>query len=202
MTELEKMVKGLAYNALDPEIQALQIRQMDLQDRFNALPISSPKRQEALLKLCPGASEDAYFRGPVYFDYGCFTTIGKRFYANYNCTILDVCPVRIGDNVLFGPNVSLLTPEHPLDYRDRYPDTGGDCEYARPITIEDDVWLGGNVTVLGGVTIGKGSVIGAGSVVTKDIPSGVIAFGNPCRVYRKIEEKDRMSRHPELFVEE
>jgi len=112
---------------------------------------------------------------------------------------LDCCPVTIGNNVLFGPNVSLLTPEHPLDYRDRYPTPGSDFEFARPIVIEDDVWLGGNVVVRGGVRIGKGSVIGAGSVVTKDIPAGVIAFGNPCKVYRKIEEKDRVKNHPELW---
>ncbi len=198
MTELEKMTQGLAYNAFDPEIQALQKKQMALLESFNALGQRDPKRREVLHELMPLAHRRVYFRGPLNVDYGCFITIGEGFYANYNCTILDVCPVHIGKNVLFGPNVSLLTPEHPLDYRDRLTPEG-DCEFGRPIVIEDEVWLGGNVTVLGGVTIGKGSVIGAGSVVTKDIPAGVIAFGNPCKVHRKIEERDRMGNHPELF---
>ena len=197
MDEKTKMLQGKLYNALDPELQKLQKKCMLAQERYNASSLFDPKRQELLMELCPGAKEDTYFRGPVRFDYGCFITIGKRFYANYNCTILDVCPVTIGDDVLFGPNVSLLTAEHPLDYRDRYVN-GGSQEFGRPIVIEDNVWIGGNVTILGGVTIGKGSVIGAGSVVTHDIPSGVIAFGNPCRVYRKIEEKDRVSYHKEL----
>jgi len=199
MTELEKMVKGLGYNGLVPELQELQLKQMLLLEKFNATSLGDPMRDEILHELIPGASKTVYFRGPLYVDYGCFITIGERFYANFNCTILDCCPVTIGNNVLFGPNVSLLTPEHPLDYRDRYPTPGSDFEFARPIVIEDDVWLGGNVVVRGGVRIGKGSVIGAGSVVTKDIPAGVIAFGNPCKVYRKIEEKDRVKNHPELW---
>ncbi len=199
MTEKEKMLAGLAYNALDPELLALQKHLHEVQARFNALPIEAEGRQELLLEMCPGAKEDSLFRGPVYFDYGRFTTIGHGFYANYNCTILDVCPVTIGNDVLFGPNVSLLTPEHPLHPDDRLARDGKDCEFGRPITIEDGVWLGGNVVVLGGVTIGKGSVIGAGSLVTHDIPPGVIAFGNPCKVHRKIEEKDRVCNHPELF---
>ena len=199
MTEKEKMIAGLAYNAFDPELAALQEKAARLQARFNAMTPFDKGRQDVLLEFVPGAKRDTHFRGPVYFDYGCFTTFGKGFYANYNCTILDVCPVTIGDNVLFGPNVSLLTPEHPLDYRDRLLGPREDCEFGRPIVIEDEVWLGGNVVVLGGVTIGKGSVIGAGSVVTKDIPAGVIAVGNPCRVLRPITEADRMKNHPELF---
>ena len=199
MTEKEKMLAGLAYNAFDEELAALQRHAAPLQAKFNAMTPSDEGRQALLKEFCPGAREDTHFRGPVYFDYGCFITFGKGFYANYNCTILDVCPVTIGDNVLFGPNVSLLTPEHPLDYRDRLPEAGKDCEFGRPIVIEDEVWLGGNVVVLGGVTIGKGSVIGAGSVVTKDIPPGVVAVGNPCRVLRPIVEEDRVINHPELF---
>lgn len=199
MTEKEKMLQGKIYNALDPVFPPMQEKLHRLQACFNAMVPGEPGRQELLLEFCPGAKEDTSFRGPVYFDYGCFTTFGKGFYANYHCTILDVCPVTIGDYVLFGPNVSLLTPMHPLDYRDRHQSEDDSLEYAKPIVIEDGVWLCGNVTVLGGVTIGKGSVIGAGSVVTRDIPPGVIAFGNPCKVRRKIEEKDRLRFHPELF---
>ena len=193
MTEYEKMVAGKAYNGFDPEIQALQRRQMALLDGFNTLGQTDPKRREILAELCPKVSKTAYFRGPLWVDYGCHITIGERFYANYNCTILDVCPVTIGNDCLFGPNVSLLTPMHPFDYRDRYPEEGhGDIEYGKPIVIEDAVWLCGGVTVCAGVTIGKGSVIGAGSVVTRDIPPGVLAAGNPCRVIRPITEADRL----------
>lgn len=199
MTEQEKMVAGLAYDGLDSDLEVLRHRGELLQAKFNATLPGDPGRQAILLELCPGAKEDTFFRGPVFFDYGCFTTFGSRFYANYNCTILDVAPVTIGDNVLFGPNVSLLTPSHPIDYRDRYPSPGVGCEFARPIHIGNDVWLGGGVIVLGGVTIGDGAVIGAGSVVTHDIPPGVVAVGNPCRVLRPIGEKDRMRNHPELF---
>lgn len=200
MTEKEKMLAGLAYNAYDEELLSLHRSAEVLQAEFNALPPFDPKRQELLRRFCPGAQEDTYFRGPVYFDYGYFVTFGKGFYANYNCVILDVCPVTIGDNVLFGPNVSLLTPSHPLDYRDRNPGPKGDCEFGDPIVIEDEVWLGGNVVVLGGVRIGKGSVIGAGSVVTKDIPAGVVAVGNPCHVLRPITKEDRMAFHPERYA--
>ena len=198
MTELEKMIAGKVYNAFDPEIQALQRTQMAYCDEFNRLGQLDPRRKEVFAKLCPKADPKAYFRGPLYVDYGVNITIGKRFYANYNCTILDVCPVTIGDDVLFGPNVSLLTPLHPLRMDERYIE-GGDQEYGKPITIGDGVWLGSNVTVLPGVHIGKGSVIGAGSVVSKDIPEGVLAYGNPCRVIRPIGEQDRLEYHPELF---
>ncbi len=196
MTELEKMLAGRIYNAFDPEIQALQHSQMELLHAFNSLSPVDPSRQDIFRRLCPKAHPKAYFRGPLYVDYGCFISIGKGFYANYNCTILDVCPVTIGDDVLFGPNVSLLTPLHPLDPRDRLIE-GGDQEYGKPITIGNEVWLCGGVTVLPGVTIGDGAVIGAGSVVTRDIPPHVLAFGNPCRVIRPITEEDRLSHRPE-----
>ena len=132
--------------------------------------------------------------------------MGKNSYANFNFTVLDICPVTIGDNVFFGPNVSLLTPLHPFQYQDRNPykdpETGrtNEIEYGAPITIGDNCWIAGNVTVCGGVTIGTGCVIGAGSVVTRDIPENSLAVGNPCRVIRKITEKDGLENHPELFA--
>ena len=155
-------------------------------------------------ELIPHMGENVYLQGPVQFDYGCFTEIGKNTYANFNFTCLDCAPVKIGNDVFIGPNVSLLTPVHPFRFQDRnmYRRADGvyaDREYARPITIGDNCWLAGNVTVCGGVTIGSGTVIGAGSVVTHDIPAGVLAAGVPCRVIREITEEDALSCHPELF---
>ena len=128
---------------------------------------------------------------------GRFTQMGENSYANFNFTCLDCAPVTIGKNVFMGPNVSLLTPVHPMRYQDRnmYRREDGvmtDKEYARPIVIGDNCWLAGNVTVVGGVTIGEGCVIGAGSVVTKDIPAGMFAAGVPCKVLREITEEDKL----------
>ena len=133
----------------------------------------------------------------IRFDYGCNTHTGRNFYANYNCVILDVAQVKIGDDVMFGPNVTIATPVHPLLARERKmrtrPDGSKyDLEYGKPITIEDGVWLAAGVTVTGGVTIGKGAVIGAGSVVTRDIPAGVVDAGVPCKVIRKLTDDDYM----------
>ena len=124
---------------------------------------------------------------PFYCDYGSHIEVGENFFANYNCTILDVAPVKIGDNVLFGPNVSLYTAGHPLHPVSR----NSAYEYGISITIGDNVWLGGNVVVTPGVHIGNNVVIGAGSVVTKDIPDNMVAAGNPCRIIREITEEDK-----------
>jgi maltose O-acetyltransferase len=130
-------------------------------------------------------------------DYGVFTSFGDRCYANFNFTVLDTCPVVIGDDVMFGPNCSLLTPLHPLlpeqrNSRRRADGSLYDLEYGAPITVESDCWIASGVKILGGVTIGRGSVIGAGSVVTRSIPAGVLAAGNPCKVLRPLTEADRM----------
>lgn len=141
-------------------------------------------------------AKGVYLQGPIFFDYGCNTRIGEKSYANFNFTVLDCAPVSIGNNVFIGPNVSILTPMHPLRWQERNmfekPDGSlTDLEYAKPITIEDNCWIAGNVTICGGVTIGAGSVIGAGSMVTRDIPQGVVAVGNPCRVLKKVEQEKR-----------
>ena len=197
MTEKEKMLSGMFYDPNDAELVELRQRSHLLSSDYNSLQETDPRRAEILKKLVPGCHKSAYLQGPVQFDYGCFTTIGENSYANFNFTVLDVCPVTIGKNVYFGPNVSILTPLHPLRWQERncYTRPDGvvtDNEYGRPITIEDNCWIAGNVTICAGVTIGMGSVIGAGSVVIRDIPGGVLAAGNPCKVIRPITDDDSL----------
>lgn len=204
MTEKEKMLAGKIYDPSEPELVGLRQKAHRLCLEYNQLPETDKKRDELMRELGVAGGENAYFQGPVQFDYGCFTTVGEGFYANFNFTCVDCCPVTIGDNVFVGPNVSLLTPMHPFRWQDRNPykkpdGTVTDKEYARPITIGDNCWIAGNVSVCGGVTIGEGSVIGAGSVVTRDIPPHSLAAGVPCRVIREITEADSLESHPELF---
>lgn len=204
MTEKEKMLAGKIYDPSEPELVGLRQKAHRLCLEYNQLPETDKKRDELMRELGVAGGENAYFQGPVQFDYGCFTTVGEGFYANFNFTCVDCCPVTIGDNVFVGPNVSLLTPVHPFRWQDRNPykkpdGTVTDKEYARPITIGGNCWIAGNVSVCGGVTIGEGSVIGAGSVVTRDIPPHSLAAGVPCRVIREITEADSLENHPELF---
>lgn len=180
------------YNPADDELCRLRIKAHRLCMMYNQLlETDETKRDEILRELLPNSSHDIYFQGHIFFDYGINIHIGKNFYANFGTTILDICPVRIGDNVMLGTNVSILTPLHPLRWQERNAkiDENGNfiqLEYGKPITIGDNCWLASNVTVIGGVTIGNGCVIGAGSVVTKSIPDGVLAVGNPCRVIKSI----------------
>ena len=204
MQEKEKMLAGLIYDPADQELTELRQKAHRLSKKYNDRMETDEERVRLLDELLPNKGMNVYLQGPVQFDYGCFTTIGDNSYANFNFTCLDCCPVKIGSNVFMGPNVSLLTPVHPLRYQDRniYERKDGvntDKEYAKPITIGDNCWIAGNVTVCGGVTIGNGSVIGAGSVVTHSIPDGVFAAGVPCKVIREITEADSLENHPELF---
>ena len=204
MQEKEKMLVGLIYDPADQELTELRQKAHRLSKEYNDRLETDEERVRLLNELIPNKGVNVYLQGPVQFDYGCFTTIGDNSYANFNFTCLDCCPVKIGSNVFMGPNVSLLTPVHPLRYQDRniYERKDGvntDKEYAKPITIGDNCWIAGNVTVCGGVTIGNGSVIGAGSVVTHNIPDGVFAAGVPCKVIREITEADSLENHPELF---
>ena len=198
MTEKEKMLSGMLYDPADRELSTLRAKAHRLSAEYNATyETEETRRREILRELIPDQGAGVYLQGPVQFDYGCFTSIGENTYANFNFTCLDCCPVHIGSNVFFGPNVSILTPMHPLRWQERnlYRREDGvmtDREYARPITIEDNCWIAGSVTICGGVTSGAGSVIGAGSVVTRDIPGGVIAAGVPCRVIREITDDDKM----------
>ena len=143
-------------------------------------------------------------QGPIFFHYGCHTRIGKRFFANYNLTVQDDAPVTIGDDCDFGPNVTIVTPIHPMlpDERYRMLNENGESKrmcYAKPVTIGNHCWLGANVVVCSGVTIGDNCVIGAGSVVTRDIPSNSFAAGCPCKVIRAITEQDSMKYKPEIL---
>lgn len=193
MNEREKMTAGELYKPSDAELCRLRTNAHRLCTIYNQLFETDEEKRDAILReLLPHSSHDIYFQGPIYFDYGINTYIGKNFYANFNTTILDVCPVRIGDNVMLGTNVSLVTPVHPLRWQERNPivhENGEEyaLEYAKPITIGDNCWIASNVTVIGGVKIGSGSVIGAGSVVTRDIPPDVFAAGVPCKVIKVIQ---------------
>lgn len=198
MTEREKMLSGDLYFPEDPELKALRVRAHQLNMEYNnTLETQTDQREQILSALVPNRGKGVYLQGPIQFDYGIFTSFGEGSYANFNLTVLDSAPVTIGRFVFMGPNVSLLTAMHPMHPEDRrfFPFEHGvtDQESAKPITIGDDCWLGGNVTVCGGVTIGRGCVIGAGSVVTRDIPDGVFAAGVPCRVIRKITDADRLT---------
>ena len=197
MTEKEKMLAGLIYDPSDAELAKQRQKAHRLSKEYNELLETDENREKIFKELVSNQGKGVFFQGPVQFDYGCFTEIGDNTFANFNFTCLDCCPVKIGKNVFMGPNVSLLTPVHPLRYQQRniYQREDGvytDKEYAKPITIGDNCWLAGNVTVCGGVTIGSGSVIGAGSVVTRDIPEGVLAAGVPCKVIREITEDDEL----------
>ena len=204
MTELEKMLAGKIYDCNDDVLVELREKAHKLNREYNNLDDSDERRAEILKALIPNQGKGVYLQGPIQFDYGCFTTMGENVFANFNFTVLDTCPVTIGDNVYFGPGCSILTPIHPMRYQDRFifKNARGqytDNEFGRPITIKDNCWIGGNVTICGGVTIGSGVVIGAGSVVVKDIPDNVFAAGNPCKVIRPITEEDGLENHPELY---
>ena len=191
MTEKEKMLAGRLYHPADPELareRAEARRKIFLFHQAQG-KTDDAKAESLLRKIVGSLGEDAWIEPPFFFDYGYNIFLGRRFYANTNLTVLDSAPVTFGDDVMLGPNVSLYTVSHPMDAAERA--TG--LEYAKPITIEDGVWIGGSVTVIGGVVVGRNSVVGAGSVVTRDVPPNVFAAGNPCRVVRELDE-DRLRR--------
>lgn len=188
MTEKEKMIAGKIYYSADEEL--LRDREVckDLCHEYNQLLPSKEKEQKEIIRKMFGkTSKEFMLTPPFWCDYGYNIEIGENFYTNHNCVILDVAKVKFGDNVMIGPNCGFYAAGHPLDVeiRNKY------LEYGYPITIGNNVWIGGGVQIMHGVTIGDGSVIGGGSVVTKDIPSGVLAFGNPCRVIREITDEDK-----------
>lgn len=189
MTEGEKMRRGLLYDANnDPELLAERARCKDLCFAYNQLPPSRTEEQEALIRRLLGRTGERFcVTAPFWCDYGRNIEIGENFYTNHNCVILDGAKVTFGDNVFIAPNCVFSTAGHPLHAGQR----NRGLEYAYPITVGDNVWFGASVTVLPGVRIGSNTVIGAGSVVNRDIPDGVVAVGNPCRVLRPITGEDR-----------
>lgn len=188
MTEYEKMMAGLAHLPAQAELKNLRRQAREILFEFNRTSPNDDETQNQLLRqLFAQADETTSINAPFACDYGINIKVGKNFFANYHCVMLDNGGITIGDNVMFAPNVSLYTVGHPLDVTLR----NEGWEQAKPITIGNNVWIGGNVVILPGVTIGDNVVVGAGSVVTKDLPANVLAVGNPCRVVREISAQDR-----------
>lgn len=189
MTEQAKMQAGEIYSSLDEQLVQERLNAKEIIFALNQIPPRATEERKALFnRLFQTQQSDFHIELPFNCDYGYNIQLGKNFYANYNCTMLDCAPITIGDNVMFAPNVSLFTAAHPIDAEKR----NSGIEFALPINIGNNVWIGGNSVVLPNVNIGDNVVIGAGSVVTKDIPANCIAVGNPCRVLRPITEQDKI----------
>lgn len=186
MNQIERRNLGMAYVSDESVMEEQKVCRRILQ-RLNTADRSDFDEIGKIVEELLGKSEKAFINPPFYCDYGKHIEVGKNFFANYNCTIIDVAKVRIGDNCQLAPNVAIYTAGHPV-----HPESRNSLyEYGVEVTIGDNVWIGGNTVVLPGVKIGSNTVIGAGSVVTKDIPDWVVAGGNPCKVIRKISEADR-----------
>lgn len=184
MTEKEKMLSGMVYSAIDDQLLKELNEVKEIIHEYNALKPSQTLRRFQILKDLLGhvADDEIIVNQPFYCDYGKQIRVGKRFFANFNFTVLDEARVTIGDDCFIGPNVSIYTACHSTDPVER----NTRREWAEPVTIGDNVWIGGSVTILPGVTIGSNVTIGAGSVVTKDIPDNVVAVGNPCKVIKNL----------------
>ncbi len=199
MTEKEKMIAGKLYNPTEKSLILARVRARMLADRFNKTHAwNILRRMHLIKKMFPNAKgKRAFFEPSIRIEYGFNIIFGKNFYMNFDCQLLDVAPINIGDNVMFGPRVIIATPMHPLVGEERkiqtYPDGYHDLEYAKPVNVGNNVWVGANVTICGGVTIGDDVVIGAGSVVTRDIPNNTLAAGVPCKVIREITDEDKMN---------
>jgi maltose O-acetyltransferase len=181
-TEKEKMLAGELYDPFDPELISARVHARNLCQALNATTeADQDERRRFMRQLFGKGGDTVWMQPPFHCDYGANIHLGTRVFFNFNCIVLDVCDVRIGDYTLFGPTVQLLTPLHPLDA-----DLRRTHEYGKPIEIGSDVWVGGGALILAGVNIGDRAVIGAGSVVTRNIPESVFAAGNPCRVIRKV----------------
>jgi maltose O-acetyltransferase len=186
----ERMLRGELYLANDPDIHADAARAHALMERFNATRASEPEFRDRLLRELIGeVGEGVVVRPPLWVDYGTYISIGARTFVNYDCVMLDVAPISIGAACQLATRVQLLTATHPIDPEPRR----AGWESAEPITIADNVWLGGGAIVCPGVTIGESTVVGAGAVVTRDLPAGVVAVGSPARVLREIGPADAVT---------
>lgn len=205
MNEDERRAKGLLFSPADPELKAIKLRTHNLNIDYNkTYEQETEKREKILSEIIGSLGEGSFLQGPIYFHYGIHTAIGRNFFANFNLTVQDDAEVTIGDNCNFGPNVTIVTPIHPMLPDERYImlDAEGNKKhlcYAKPVHIGNDCWFGASVTVCPGVTIGDGCVIGAGSVVTRNIPPHSFAAGVPCRVIRTLTESDSIERMPEVL---
>lgn len=180
--EREKMLAGELYDALDPELVVARDKARDLCQDLNATrERDRDERRRILRELLGAGGDDVWMQPPFYCDYGSNIFLGKKCFFNFNCVVLDVCRVKVGDHVLFGPAVQIYTATHPLNAELRRTQ-----EFGKPVEIGSDVWVGGGAIICPGVTIGDRTIIGAGSVVTRSIPAGVVAAGNPCRVIRDV----------------
>lgn len=187
MTEKEKQEAGYLYTPTD-DMKTHRFSVQDACCEYNKLlPSEVKERRDFLSKILGKVGKNCNILPPFRCDYGYHIELGENFFANYNFIVLDGNYVKIGDNVWIAPNVGIYAAGHPFDMEERI----NGLEYAFPVEIGDNVWIGGGVSIIGGVKIGKNSIIGAGSVVTKDIPEGVLAVGNPCRVVRKITPEDK-----------
>ncbi len=200
MNEYEKMRKGRLYNSSDPDLVSRRLKVRDLVNKYNALSAYDMENRRILLKeIFPLEKnvDSCFFEPNIRVEYGTNVSFGKNFYMNYDCMLLDVAKISIGDNVMFGTRVMIITPMHPMLGEERimqdFPDGFHDIEYSKPVTIGSNVWLASGVIVCPGVTIGDNAVIGAGSVVTRDIPSNCFAAGVPCKVIRELGENDRLN---------
>ena len=181
------MLDGALYNPLDKQLVDERLKARLLLKAFNDCSEDQiAQRSRILGGLIPDAGEGLWLQPPFYCDYGTNIKLGEKVFFNFNCVVLDVAQVLIGSRTLFGPNVQIYTATHPMNHRER----GSGLEFAKPVTIGDDVWVGGSAVICPGVRIGNRSVIGAGSVVTKDIPADVFAAGNPCKVIRTLDEPE------------
>lgn len=179
------MLAGQLYNPLDEKLSEDRLSTRLLLKQLNDLSENQQDQKQGIVqKLLPNAASDIWIQPPFYCDYGYNIKAGEKVFFNFNCIVLDVTHVSIGRRTLFGPNVQIYTATHPLDFEER----ASGLEYAKPISIGEDVWVGGSAVICPGVSVGDRAVIGAGSVVTKDIPSDVFAAGNPCKVIRSLRQ--------------
>ena len=207
MNEESKIMQGILFCPADHELKAMKLKAHKLNIDYNKLYEDETEKRNAILDEILGSrGEGVFIQGPITFHYGTHTHIGNRVFINFNFTVQDDAEVTIGDDCNFGPNVTIVTPVHPMlpDERKQIKCADGQIRrlcYAKPVKIGSDCWFGANVVVCPGVTVGENCVIGAGSVVTRDVPPNSFAAGNPCRVIREITEKDSMKYKPEILAD-